>query len=183
MESKKYSMSVDGKTMRILLVCLFIISSACADNVPYRFFKPTPELLTNNLREAESQADHKARRILRTGREMTLDEKAVIVGGCWDYVDAVFTRAGFPRGERKIVFKGTLKNGPYANKNALKPGDWIYHINHSYNGIEHSGIFIKWLDKGSATGLLLSYRGEKSRVPARYRGYDLSNVYSIIRAK
>ncbi len=169
--------------MRVAFICLLIISTACAENVPYRFFKPKAGLLINTLNEAELEADPKARMILRTGREMTLDEKAVVIGGCWDYVDAVYSRAGFPRDKRRVVFKGTLQNGPYANKDMLQPGDWLYHINHSYNDIEHSGIFIKWLDKENVIGLLLSYRGEKSNTPARYRGYDLSNVYTITRAK
>ncbi len=169
--------------MRIAFLCLLILSTAYAEDVPYRFFKPSAGLLISSLNEAESEADPKARMILRTGREMTLDEKVVVIGGCWDYVDAVYTRAGFPRDRRSVVFQGTLKNGPYADKDSLRPGDWVYHINHSYNGIQHSGIFIKWLDKTRAIGLLLSYRGEKSNQPARYRGYDLSNVYTITRAK
>jgi hypothetical protein len=141
------------------------------------------EVSSSTLKAAELQADPKAKKILQTGRKMTLDEKVIIVGGCWDYIDAVFTRAGFPRDQRDVVFKGTLRNGPYAKLDELKPGDWIYHINHSYHGIEHSGLFVKWLDKKNAIGLMLSYRGERSRTPARYRGYDLSNVYRITRAK
>jgi hypothetical protein len=170
-------------TMRIALICLFIITSACAADVPYHFYKPKADLLNKTLDEAELEADPKARTILQTGSEMTLDEKVIIIGGCWDYIDAVYTRAGFPRDQRRTVFKGTKNGGPYANRDALKPGDWVYHINHSYYGIEHSGIFIKWFDKQRSVALLLSYRGENSKKPARYRGYDLSNVYSIIRAK
>lgn len=169
--------------MRIALLCLILVSTACAEYLPFRSYNPKAEFSTNTIKEAELEADPKAQRILRTGREMALDEKFIIVGGCWDYVDAVFTRAGFPRGQRKVVFKGTLRNGPYANIDALKPGDWLYHINHSYHGIEHSGIFVKWLNKNRAIGLVLSYRGERSRTPARYKGYDLSNVYRITRAK
>jgi hypothetical protein len=169
--------------MRTALIFLVILSTACTELIPNRPYKSKVEISTNTLKEAEQEADTKARKILQTGREMTLDEKVIIVGGCWDYIDAVFTRAGFPRGQRKIVFKGTLRNGPYANIAALRPGDWIYHLNHSYHGIEHSGIFVKWLNKERAIGLMLSYRGERSRTPARYRGYDLSNVYRITRAK
>jgi hypothetical protein len=169
--------------IRIILVCLLIISAAYAEDVPYHFFKPNEELLINSLNEAESEADPKARMILQTGREMTLDKGVIIIGGCWDYIDAVYTRAGFPRDRRSTFFKGTLKQGPYASLDELKPGDWVYHINHSYNDIQHSGIFVKWLDKENAIGLLLSYRGERSNKPARYRGYDLSNVYTIIRAE
>jgi hypothetical protein len=160
-----------------------MISTACADGVPYSLYKPSAELLIHTLNEAELEADPKARVILQTGREMTLDEQVIIRGGCWGYIDAVFTRAGFPRDQRRVVFKGTLRRGPYADIDTLRPGDWVYHINHSYHGIEHSGIFVKWLDQESAIGLLLSYRGENSNKPARYRGYDLSNVYTITRAK
>ncbi len=171
------------KTMRFALICLFMIPAAYADDVPYRFFKPNAELLISTLDAAELEAEPKARMILQTGREMTLDEGVIIIGGCWDYIDAVYTRAGFPRDRRSISFEGTLKEGPYASLDELKPGDWVYHINHSYNDIQHSGIFVKWLDKENAIGLLLSYRGERSNKPARYRGYDLSNVYTITRAE
>ena len=146
--------SVKEKMMRIALICLFIISTAYAGDVPYRFFKPNAESLITTLNEAESEADPNARMILQTGREMTLDEKAIVIGGCWDYVDAVYTRAGFPRDRRRVVFQGTLENGPYADIDALRPGDWVYHINHSYHDIQHSGIFIQWLDKTRAIGLL-----------------------------
>ena len=169
--------------MRIALICLFLLSTAYAKEIPYHLFKPKGELLTKTLNEAEREGDYKAKVILQIGREMTLDKKEIIIGGCWNYVDAVYNRSGFPKGQRKVVFKGTLKKGPYAGRDVLKPGDWIYHVNHSYHGIEHSGIFVKWLDKKNAVGLLLSYRGEKSNKPARYRGYDLSHVYTITRAK
>ena len=172
-----------GKAIGISFACLFLLSTATAEEIPYHLFKPKGAFFTNALNDAEQEADPKAKKILQIGREMTLDNKEIIVGGCWDYVDAVYSRAGFTRDQRKIVFKGTLRKGPYASLDDLKPGDWIYHVNHSYNRIEHSGIFVKWLDKKKAIGLLLSYRGEKSKKPARYRGYDLSNVYTITRAK
>jgi hypothetical protein len=169
--------------VKAILICLLLISHVYAANVPYHFSKPKADLLISSLNKSELEAGSKARNILQTGRKMALDEKEIIVGGCWDYIDAVFTRAGFSRDKRKVVFKGTLRDGPYAKLDALQPGDWVYHINHSYNGIEHSGIFVRWLDKKRAIGLMLSYRGEKSRMPARYKGYDLSNVYRITRAK
>jgi hypothetical protein len=169
--------------MRIVLISLVILSTACTELIASRPYIPKAQPTITSLKAAESQANPKGKQILQIGRKMALDEKVIIVGGCWDYVDAVFTRAGFPRGQRDVVFKGTLRNGPYANLDALRPGDWIYHINHSYHGIEHSGIFVKWIDKKNAIGLMLSYRGEKSRTPARYKNYDLSNVYRITRAK
>lgn len=169
--------------LRLLLALLLTVSTAHAEKVPYHLFKPKGDFLIQALNASEQEADQQAKKILQTGRDMTLKKKEIIIGGCWDYVDAVYERAGAPRNQRKVVFKGSLKKGPYARLDMLKPGDWVYHINHSYHGIEHSGIFIKWLDKKKAIGLLLSYRGEKSKQPARYRGYDLSNVYTITRAK
>jgi hypothetical protein len=169
--------------MRILFISLLILSTATVAETPYRRSKLKPALLIQTLDAAESEAGAKAKKILQIGREMTLEKKEIVIGGCWNYVDAVYTRAGFPNERRKIVFKGSQQSGPYADREALKPGDWIYHVNHSYNDIEHSGIFVKWLDKKNAFGLLLSYRGERSKRPARYRGYDLSHVYTITRAK
>ncbi|MBL7996243.1 DUF2914 domain-containing protein, partial [bacterium] len=54
--------------------------------------------------------------------------------------------------------------------------------NHSYNNIEHSAIFIEWIDIENKIALMLSYGGESRREPARYIPYDLSSVYGITRA-
>lgn len=114
---------------------------------------------------------------------MTVDRQEIVRGSCWDYSNAVYTRAGYPnnRKSRVTVFKGTKKRGPYADASLIRAGDWLYYINHSYNGIEHSAIFVKWVDYRRYMGLMLSYGGEKRREPARYLQYDLSNVYRIIR--
>lgn len=57
-----------------------------------------------------------------------------------------------------------------------------YHINYGYHGIEHSGLFIGWIDKEKGIGLTLSYAGEHRGETARYRAYDLTGVYQIVRA-
>lgn len=119
--------------------------------------------------------------VLRTARKMTLDERFIIRGGCWDYLDAAWTRAGVNRQMRQTVFKSS-KDGAYANPAALLPGDWLYHINHSYHNIEHSGMFIGWIDFNRRLGLTLSYAGGSRHETGRYRVYDLSSVYQIIRA-
>ena len=109
---------------------------------------------------------------------MTLDERFIIRGGCWDYLNEVFHRAGI---ERETVFKGSYAAGPYADVASLRSGDWLYYINHGYNDIEHSGLFVGWLDKPSRQALILSYAGERRREPARYKVYDLSHVYQVMR--
>ncbi|MBR0129295.1 MAG: hypothetical protein IJM09_05725 [Neisseriaceae bacterium] len=132
--------------------------------------------------QAEANSTGKVRDILHTTRQMALVEQTIIKGGCWDYLDAAWTRAGVPRQNRQTIFKST-KSGPYANTNQLQVGDWLYYVNYSYNNIEHSGMFIAWLDEEQKLGITLSYAGEARQEPARYKVYDLSGVYHIMRAK
>lgn len=132
---------------------------------------------------AERKATTQGQRILETGRRMTLDEKAIVRGGCWDYANTVYNRAGFTiqRNMRMTIFK-TTKSGPYANVALIQPGDFLHYVNHSYGDIEHSAIFVDWVDYESKRALMISYAGENRHEPARYRSYDLSSVYCIIRA-
>ena len=141
--------------------------------------------LTKRLLQAEATASSSGKKVLKVGREMTLVDKEIVRGSCWDYADTVYTRAGFSRKLplRETVFKGSKRRGPYADTTQIKPGDFLYYINHSYGGIEHSAIFIDWEDKNRNLALMLSYGGENRRSPARYRVYDLSNVYQITRPK
>ncbi|WP_457608241.1 hypothetical protein [Nitratifractor sp.] len=128
---------------------------------------------------AESQADPAGRRVLRMGRSM-VESGEILRGSCWSWLDTVYSRAGFPRSRRRVLFAGALR-GPYADLSLLRPGDWIYHINHSYHGIEHSGMFVAWLDRKHHKALMLSYGGEGRRRPGRYRPYDITHTYRIIR--
>lgn len=107
----------------------------------------------------------------------------IIPGGCWDYLNVGFDRAGIPEARRQIVFSGDAKAGPYADAAMLAPGDWLYYVNHSYGDIEHSGVFVDWTDYGRREGLVLSYAGEQRGEPARYKVYDLSHVYRVTRAQ
>lgn len=136
-----------------------------------------------SLKNAEEEADEIGRKILMTGRDMTIDKQVIVKGSCWDYCNAVYTRSGYQNDKtsRVIVFKGTKAKGPFADAKLIKPGDWLFYVNHSYNGIEHSAIFVKWIDFGSRNALMLSYGGEKRNEPARYLTYELTKVYQIIR--
>ncbi len=130
------------------------------------------------LSQAELQSSVAAREVISTSRTMALNERAIIQGGCWDYLNAVFNRAGVTR---DTVHKGAYRQGPYANSSEIQAGDWLYYINHGYKGIEHSGLFVGWVDESAKQALMLSYAGENRREPARYKVYDLSNVYQIMR--
>ena len=130
------------------------------------------------LSNAETQSSQAAREVISTARKMALNERTIIKGGCWDYLNAVFNRAGV---SRNTIHKGTYGQGPYASSKDIEVGDWLYYINHGYNGVEHSGLFVGWVDERAKQALILSYAGENRREPARYRVYDLSNVYQIMR--
>ncbi len=130
------------------------------------------------LSRAETQSSPAAREVISTARAMALNERTIVQGGCWDYLNAVFERAGVTR---DTIHKGEYAQGPYANSNDIKAGDWLYYINHGYNGVEHSGLFVGWTNETAKEALILSYAGENRLEPARYRVYDLSNVYHIMR--
>ena len=104
----------------------------------------------------------------------------IVRGSCWNWLDTVYRRSGYGKGRRRKVF-ASRKRGPYAKLSTLRPGDWIFHVNHSYGGIEHSGMFVDWLDRKQGRALMLSYGGEGRRRPGRYRPYDIHHTYTIIR--
>lgn len=127
---------------------------------------------------AEMSSSQYAKAVLQQARQMALQQREIVVGGCWDYLNLVFNRAG---AARQTVFNGSYAAGPYADSSEIQAGDWLYYINHSYHDIEHSGLFIGWVDQSKQQALILSYAGENRREPARYKVYDLSHVYQIIR--
>ncbi|MCI5121890.1 MAG: hypothetical protein D3908_12000 [Candidatus Electrothrix sp. AUS4] len=130
---------------------------------------------------AEKKADSSALKVLQIGREMSLKRKEVVQGGCWNYVDTVYNRAGYSEQKRQVVFQGGRETELYADREMIRPGDWLFYINHDYREARHSAIFIDWLDYEQQIGLMLSYGGEGRGVPARYSAYDLRQVYNIIR--
>lgn len=135
------------------------------------------------LLEAESKASPEGRKVLETGREMALINRDVIKGSCWDYANAIFERAGFPyHGKREVVLN--TKGDPLAiDFKSIQPGDFLSYVNHSYNDIKHSAIFVDWIDFDKKIALMLSYAGQHRKEPARYKAYDLSDVYYVARAR
>lgn len=134
------------------------------------------------LDRAERRASPGGRKVLAQGRTMALDERVVLVGSCWDYINAVFERAGFGEKRREKVY-GTRKAGPYVDPKRIQPGDWLYFVNHTYSNIEHSGIFVDWIDESAKNALILGYAGQDRREPGRYLPYELDNVYAIFRPR
>ena len=71
--------------------------------------------------QAENQASGRVKAVLAQARIMTLLRGEIIKGGCWDYLDAAWTRAGVPRNQRKVVFAGN-RNGHFASPDQLRAG-------------------------------------------------------------
>lgn len=142
---------------------------------------PAPLPIGARLRAAEAAATPAGRQVLATARDLIERGVVVVRGSCWDYAHAVFERAGFPGGRaRQTVFRGG-KKGPYADLDTVRPGDWLYYVNHSYGEVPHSAIFVDWEDRAAGLGLMISYVGAKRRRPGRYEVYDLRSVYRIVR--
>ena len=95
-----------------------------------------------------------AEKILDTSDSM-ISSQEIVIGGCWDYINEVYNRAGFTSKNRFTAYKSKFK-GPYYNSDKILPGDWLYFVNHSYKDIEHSAIFVKWLDKDKKIALMVN---------------------------
>ncbi len=173
--------------MRLLLLITTVwVCIACSGSVSQAAkssWAPNKGNHLSLLKKTEKQAQPAGKKILAVGRHMALESKEIVRGSCWNYINTVYTRAGYPQSKRRYVLKGKKNKGPYAGTKQIRAGDWLYYINHSYHGIEHSGIFVRWINRAKRIGLILSYGGEHRKKPGRYRQYDLSHVYVIIRAK
>ena len=160
-----------------------LLASGCSTPEPIRPpFTAEASAQQAFIEFAEKSAEPPARNVLFTLRQM-VQNREIVQGGCWDYLHAGFNRAGIPTKRRQTLFSGTLRGGPYAPAELLEPGDWLYYVNHSYNDIEHSGVFIGWTDYEQRQGLILSYAGEGRGEPGRYKVYDLSHVYQVTRPR
>jgi hypothetical protein len=136
-------------------------------------------IMLSMIKQAEKEADKPGKAVLETGRKMVLEDKAIVTGSCWTWVNECFIRAGYGA-NRYIAFK-SKKAGPYIDVDEIKPGDWLYFVNHSYRRIGHSGIFVYWVDKDKKIGVTMSYRGRNKQEPGRYKKYLLKDVYYITR--
>ena len=166
--------------MRVFLLIVALILAGCSSKSSRaEKHRQSYEQHYHLIMDAEKHATPEGRKVLKVTRQMYLDKK-IVRGACWDYLNTAYNKAGYPHAKRKRIYFES-KRGPYAPTYLLQPGDWIYHINHGYHGVEHSGMFVAWIDRERKIALMLSYAGERRSEPARYKRYDLSSVYSIMR--
>ena len=119
-------------------------------------------------------------KIIKAGEFIAFEKKRVILGSCWDFINAVYNEAGYTENKRVVVFKGS-QNGPYANPGELKAGDWVMHINIEFNNVEHSSIFIRWVDRGRKIAKVLDYAGMNKAQPGGYDEHTYSKIFCIVR--
>lgn len=115
--------------------------------------------------------------VLKIGYNMSFVEKKIMNGSCWSFLNEIYKRAG---NKKRAVFASS-KSGPYADCSLLRPGDWIYHVNYGYHGVEHSAMFICWKDRKKKIAVTMSYVGQKRARPGRLDEADLKGVYAIYR--
>ena len=177
---QKISVRRSRRMRYLFLIVLLILSGCSSKDARAKRHAQNYQKHYSLIIHAENRATPSARKVLQTARSMVVKGE-IIQGACWDYLNTACRRAGYPYPNLQRVFTST-KRGPFASSDMLQPGDWVYHINHSYHNIEHSGMFIDWIDRNRRIALMLSYAGERRREPARYERYDLSHVYNIMRA-
>lgn len=122
-------------------------------------------------------------RVLRTARRM-VRRRTIVRGSCYDYIERVFRRAGFPASRRERVFTSPPE-GPYAELGLIAPGDWLFIVSRPdlTPPLTHSVIFVRWIDRAAGRAEVVSYAGGDARRPGGLVPYDLTRTYVIARAR
>ena len=168
--------------MNKLFLVLFLITLSVSCSSPSKKNVMDNELSDGVVMDrAIESASPFGRRVLEASREM-INEREIIIGGCWDYINAVYNKAGIVGKERAVVYKSRLR-GPYVDSGKIEAGDWLYFVNHTFNDIEHSAIFIAWLNQDKKEALMVNYVGGNQKKPATYKRFILDEVYNIIRGQ
>jgi len=128
------------------------------------------------LDAARAHAAPGARRVLDAARAM-IAGGVVVRGSCYTWLRAVYARA---TGRHQVVYAGSPRPR-FARFELLRPGDWVFFINHSYRNNTHSAIFVGWSDARAHVALMASYVGGNRTAPGRFSTYALTNVYQVVR--
>jgi hypothetical protein len=109
-----------------------------------------------------------------------IEAGTVLKGSCWDFVNACYAAAGYTGKRIKLVYSAKSA-GPFADPALLRPGDWASFRNIYSGSVDHSAIFVEWLDLDSRAALTIDYPGEGRDEPGRYRVSELSKLWMIQR--
>ncbi|HBQ11171.1 MAG TPA: hypothetical protein DEF51_08335 [Myxococcales bacterium] len=122
------------------------------------------------------------RHVVAVARAMIARREAFNVS-CYRYLTEVFERAGHGGWRtRSVVYQGD-RDGPYADLGLIRPGDWLYIVNHPNRTPvgTHSVLFVGWEDRARGYARVIEHPGWGAARPGQERGYDVSRTYRITR--
>lgn len=123
------------------------------------------------------------RHVILTARGM-MARNETVRGSCYRYLSEVFARAGHEGWRTRTIVHSSRREGPYANLDLIRPGDWLYIVNHPETTPmgTHSVLFVGWEDRASGYARVIEHSGWYAGPSAgQERGYDVSRTYRIVR--
>lgn len=125
------------------------------------------------------------RHVILTARGM-MARGETVRGSCYAYLSEVFDRAGHDGWRTRTIVYQAGPNGPYADLDLIRPGDWLYIVNNpdSTPVGTHSVLFVGWEDRANGYARTISHAGWAAGAsPGRESHYDISRTYRIIRPR
>lgn len=123
------------------------------------------------------------RHVILTARGM-MARNETVRGSCYAYLSEVFSRAGHEGWRTRTIVHRSGREGPYANLDLIRPGDWLYIVNHPESTPvgTHSVLFVGWEDRARGYARVIEHSGWGAGASAgQERGYDISRTYRIVR--
>lgn len=122
------------------------------------------------------------RHVIATARQMMARGER-IQGSCYRYLSEVFARAGHDDWRTRRVVYGGGRGGPYASLDLIRPGDWLYIVNHPDRVPvgTHSVLFIGWEDRARGYARVIEHSGWGAPSAGQERSYDVSRTYRVTR--
>lgn len=123
------------------------------------------------------------RHVILTARGM-MARNETVRGSCYRYLSEVFSRAGHEGWRTRTIVHSSRREGPYADLDRIRPGDWLYIVNHPEATPmgTHSVLFVGWEDRASGYARVIEHSGWGAGASAgQERGYDVSRTYRIVR--
>ena len=124
------------------------------------------------------------RHVILTARGM-MARNETVRGSCYRYLSEVFERAGHDDWRTRTIVHASDREGPYADLSRIRPGDWLYIVNHPETTPmgTHSVLFLGWDDRAHGYARVLQHSGGGSASAGDERSYDVSRTYRIVRPR
>ena len=105
-------------------------------------------------------------------------------GSCYRFLAEVFERAGHANWRQQRVIHRAGREGPYASLDVIRPGDWLYIVNHPERTPPgtHSVLFVDWRDQTRGSARVIDHAGWRAGpVPGSESFYNLQRTYRVLR--